>query len=586
MRYLARLDVSNNQLTELLGLEPPPHNLQEIDFSRNLISDIPDLSCHPYLKAICLDRCRFLSALSLAENQITDIEGLDDLPIKYLNLSKNAIALLSGLAGLASLEDADLSHNRVASLQPLGAALMRCLRRLRLTHNSVRDLACLDALARAPLLTDLFLSPNPLEAEAAAAAPPPVAGTGGTALPPPPASTTIAAEAAARAYRLAVAFRLPRLAVLDGRPLSCEEKVAAGNLYAPPAAVVASLRHAAMMAARARLYARVKPADLLRATRLRPVVICGPSGAGKRTLTARLLAEYPSMFGLSVSHTTRRPRPGEVNGVHYHFVSRTEMQGMIDAGKFIEVVTLLGHTYGTSIDAVDKVTDEGKVCIMDLELEGVLALQRTHLKPHYVLIKPPSLAALEERLKARLGLPTAPQTGAPGDPHPSPAQPSQQRRHSLPRRGSAPGLPPSRDAHPGELDAARVPPLLPGERRRSSVGGSATGAMALAVAASVAVERAASAGPAARRRSAAGEVPWAGAAAAARRHIESDGGIDAEANGEVRGWLAKARRLGSLGGLVAAFDLEIVNDDEARAYGELRDFCHERVFAAAVDGDD
>ena len=62
--------------------------------------------------------------------------------------------------------------------------------------------------------------------------------------------------------------------------------------------------------------------------RRRPVVVCGPSGVGKGTLLGRLMADYPDEFGFSVSHTTRQPRPGEQDGVHYHFVSREEMETM------------------------------------------------------------------------------------------------------------------------------------------------------------------------------------------------------------------------------------------------------------------
>ena len=91
-----------------------------------------------------------------------------------------------------------------------------------------------------------------------------------------------------------------------------------------------------------------------------------------RTLTARLLQEYPHMFGLSVSHTTRHPRVGEENGVHYHFVSKEEMDTMIEEGKFIEFVSLFGYMYGTSVNSIDKVTEEGKVCIMDLEIEVII----------------------------------------------------------------------------------------------------------------------------------------------------------------------------------------------------------------------
>jgi guanylate kinase len=162
---------------------------------------------------------------------------------------------------------------------------------------------------------------------------------------------------------------LQSLTILDSLPLSHEEKVSAINKYDPPPNVVASIQHAQMQKRQVKLYAKIKATDLLRATRLRPIVLCGPSGVGKRTLTQRLLKEYPHIFGLSVSHTTRKPRPGEENGVHYHFIARGEMEKMVEDGKFIEVVTLFGYMYGTSMDAIDKVTEEGKVCVMDLEIE-------------------------------------------------------------------------------------------------------------------------------------------------------------------------------------------------------------------------
>lgn len=79
----------------------------------------------------------------------------------------------------------------------------------------------------------------------------------------------------------------------------------------------------------------------------RPLVICGPSGSGKSTLLKRLLKEFPDMFGFSVSHTTRSPRPGEKDGVHYHFTTKEKMLAAIENGEFIESATFSGNTYGT-----------------------------------------------------------------------------------------------------------------------------------------------------------------------------------------------------------------------------------------------
>ena len=97
--------------------------------------------------------------------------------------------------------------------------------------------------------------------------------------------------------------------------------------------------------------------------------VCGPSGVGKSTLIQRLVAEFPDVYGFSVSHTTRAPRglgagteEMEKNGVHYNFVSRDEMERDIAEGKFIEFANVHDNYYGTSRAAVERVTAEGRVC--------------------------------------------------------------------------------------------------------------------------------------------------------------------------------------------------------------------------------
>lgn len=94
---------------------------------------------------------------------------------------------------------------------------------------------------------------------------------------------------------------------------------------------------------------------------LKPLVFCGPSGSGKSTLLKRLIDDFPDTFGFSVSHTTRKPRPGETHGIHYHFISTEEMKAHINAGKFIETATFSGNMYGTSKAAVEAVQEMGKV---------------------------------------------------------------------------------------------------------------------------------------------------------------------------------------------------------------------------------
>lgn len=96
----------------------------------------------------------------------------------------------------------------------------------------------------------------------------------------------------------------------------------------------------------------------------KPVVISGPSGVGKGTLISMLMKEFPSMFGFSVSHTTRSPRNMEKDGVHYHFTERSIMEKEIKDGKFLEFASVHGNLYGTSVEAVELVTDAGKVCFL------------------------------------------------------------------------------------------------------------------------------------------------------------------------------------------------------------------------------
>jgi len=132
-----------------------------------------------------------------------------------------------------------------------------------------------------------------------------------------------------------------------------------------------------------------------------PLVIVGPSGVGKGTLIARLMQEFSSEFGFSVSHTTRKPREGEVHGKHYYFTNHDEVRKHVAEGRFIEHAEVHGNIYGTSHDAVRNVQQSGKVCIFDIDVQGMEALKKTSLKPNTLFIKPPSHEELERRLRNR-----------------------------------------------------------------------------------------------------------------------------------------------------------------------------------------
>lgn len=115
----------------------------------------------------------------------------------------------------------------------------------------------------------------------------------------------------------------------------------------------------------------------------KPVVISGPSGVGKGTLITMLMKEFPSMFGFSVSHTTRAPRNIEKDGTHYHFTERSVMENGIKDGKFLEFASVHGNLYGTSVEAVEVVADAGKVnlCIF-VSLKPIIYFPNTEYMYH------------------------------------------------------------------------------------------------------------------------------------------------------------------------------------------------------------
>ncbi|XP_056121175.1 guanylate kinase isoform X3 [Rhinichthys klamathensis goyatoka] len=133
----------------------------------------------------------------------------------------------------------------------------------------------------------------------------------------------------------------------------------------------------------------------------RPVVMSGPSGAGKSTLLKKLLKEFDGVFGFSVSHTTRNPRPGEENGKDYHYVTREVMQAAVANGEFVENAEFSGNMYGTSKAAVQAVQAKNLICILDIDMQGVKNIKRTNLNPIYVSIQAPSMDILEKRLRDR-----------------------------------------------------------------------------------------------------------------------------------------------------------------------------------------
>lgn len=130
------------------------------------------------------------------------------------------------------------------------------------------------------------------------------------------------------------------------------------------------------------------------------LVITGPSGVGKGTLLGALADRYPQKFVFSVSGTTRSPRAGEINGVNYFFYSREEFAHKQDLGMFLESAEYAGNLYGTPKQPVEEAIAQGKIVILEIELEGARQIARTFpaLK---IFIAPPSMQVLEQRLRQR-----------------------------------------------------------------------------------------------------------------------------------------------------------------------------------------
>lgn len=130
------------------------------------------------------------------------------------------------------------------------------------------------------------------------------------------------------------------------------------------------------------------------------IVITGPSGVGKGTLLRKLLSRHPDLY-LSVSATTRAPRPGEVDGQHYYFVSRKHFEAKIEAGELLEWAEFAGNYYGTPCQPIEQGIQAGKQIILEIELAGARQVKTHFPEALRIFILPPSLEALEERLRQR-----------------------------------------------------------------------------------------------------------------------------------------------------------------------------------------
>ena len=130
------------------------------------------------------------------------------------------------------------------------------------------------------------------------------------------------------------------------------------------------------------------------------LVISGPSGTGKGTLIEKLMKEDESLV-FSVSATTRAPRPGEVNGVHYHFVSNEEYDQLVAENAFVEYATVHGNRYGTLRSEVYERLERGENVVLDIDVQGALNVIASEKEKVSIFLLPPSIKELRRRLTER-----------------------------------------------------------------------------------------------------------------------------------------------------------------------------------------
>ena len=129
------------------------------------------------------------------------------------------------------------------------------------------------------------------------------------------------------------------------------------------------------------------------------LVVSGPAGSGKGTVNAMLLERED--FAFSVSATTRAPRPGEIDGVNYHYITREEFLARIDSGDMLEYTEYCGNFYGTPLKEAEEVMQSGKNLILEIEVEGARNVKAKYPDAVLVLLLPPSYSEQEARLRGR-----------------------------------------------------------------------------------------------------------------------------------------------------------------------------------------
>ncbi len=131
------------------------------------------------------------------------------------------------------------------------------------------------------------------------------------------------------------------------------------------------------------------------------IVLSGPSGVGKGTVVKEFIEDKKLKLAYSISMTTREKRPGEVDGVNYNFVTREQFEQSKNNGELLEFAQFVGNYYGTPLAAVDKLRDEGKNVLLEIEVQGCIQVSEKCPDAITIFLIPPSIEELEKRIRGR-----------------------------------------------------------------------------------------------------------------------------------------------------------------------------------------
>lgn len=134
---------------------------------------------------------------------------------------------------------------------------------------------------------------------------------------------------------------------------------------------------------------------------IKPLIVSGPSGCGKTTLISKLLSLYPKNFELSISHTTRSPRPKEKDGFHYYFIMKEKFEEMIANQEFLEFEDVHGKYYGTSKNEITRILNKSIIPVLDIDIKGAINIHSKELSANYLFITTKNIKCLKERLVKR-----------------------------------------------------------------------------------------------------------------------------------------------------------------------------------------